>query len=231
MNTAVAPSGARSYRALRVLACFFLALTALGNMAAVVFHSFERLWHCAEGVVLPGGHDVAYYCAMKDREYILLHLEPPAGAPAWQEGDRVELAYHLTQPQNAVLSEEMPPCYSNWLYPVGLGALPIALALGLFLWAEELSARRKRSCVARIRPCSWGKGLALAFAWVLRLAAFLCALVGVMLLLTLVAAVLTLPDANAHVVIAAGGTVIWLSGGIFFEFMARLLIRWMGRRG
>ncbi len=145
------------------------------------------------------GHELAF-TSEEGEQHVLLHLSPPAGAPAWQEGDKVKLSYYRGKPQFAVLREQCPEPWSDRVEVWGLLLLILGAPLAFFVSHCQSRKRRKAVFAPVVRPrrsvVDWlayaAVGLTLGFA-----------LVGALMVLTCLTMLITAlhydPDPNAAV--------------------------------
>ncbi len=202
-------------------------------MLCATFRAQELAWQHERAEVRHGNE--LWFSDEDGEEHCVLHLGPPAGEPAWQEGDIVCLACYRGKPQFAVLSEDAPPRCSDGLVLWGLFLLWVCAPLAFIVaWCK----RRKHVAALREQPAAperkirrsavdW---LACATIGLTRGLAYFCAFAvtcgGVMLL----GIILYDPDPNGAIISTLPGSLVWLLGAVALGGISRALYRRDRRR-
>ncbi len=196
------------------------------------FWMYERSWNDVTAEV-QYGHEL-HFQTSDGEEHALLHLSPPAGEPAWQDGQKVKLSYYLDQPQFAVFREQRPASWSNtaevWAFQLLLVGVPLAF-LALYRRKRERAARAalpvtpatqaRRSVLDWVAYATVGLTLGLAIV---------CAYVLVCMMIYLLAAIHYMPDANNVVVELLVVSLVCLPGGAALGLISLALYRRDKRR-
>ncbi len=220
------PTSVAAPRRLHVaLAGFFSCVGLLLALTGGIFLGFEHQWSKVEAEVQCGGLEVSFSSPNGER-HILLGLEPPAGAPAWKDGDTTVLACHSDQPQFACLPEDAPRSRSALFLALGFGTLLLALPLWL-----RLMLRRRAACPAQPRPAvlckrSFEQGCAYVFAWVLRLGSLFCAALAVLFAELVVGGILYVPDSPSMVLGGTASAVFYLILALVLWLVSRAFFMW-----
>ncbi len=211
-----------------VFAWCLLGLGMLLLMLHVTFLSHELAWQHERAEVRHGNE--LWFSDEEGEKHCVLHLGPPAGERAWQDGDIVYLACYRGKPQFAVLSEDAPTRRSEGLMLWGLFRFWICAPLA-FLVARR--KRRKLAAALREQPAAperkirrsavdW---LAYAAIGLTRGLAYFCAFAvtcgGVMLL----GIILYDPDPNGAIISTLLESLFWLLGAVVLGSISRALRR------
>ncbi len=223
------PTDARRQRRRRGIASFLawglLVCSILLSGSGSLCRQEEYKWRDVTAEVQ--GHELVF-SDDEGAQHVLLGFSPPAGAPVWQNGDKVKLSYYRGKPQFAVLREKRPENLSDTVELWGIGLLVTAVPLA-FLVARRVE--RRRAAEASSKPASaagrrsvldWcayaGVGLLLGLAMV-------CAFCVLSLLVSLLLSIHYDPDANSEVVASLGGIVIFFVAAVLLALLSLALYR------
>ncbi len=229
-NLPTLPTDARRPRRRRGIVTFLawglLLCSILLFQAGSLCRQEEYKWRDVTAEVQ--GHELVFSDEEEGTQHVVLHLSPPAGAPAWQNGDKVKLSYYRGKPQFAVLCEKRPEHLSDKVELCGAGLLFTAVPLA-FLVARRVERRRAAEALCKPAAAA-GRRSALdwcAYACVgLSLGlAIVCAFCVLSLLVSLLLSIHYDPDANGEVVASLGGIVIFFVAAVLLALLSRALYR------